>query len=176
MCLHGIEVYYGWLPTATNDAGSGSSHRCRVTSGSSLPPWWFRQWPTPRYTSYWYGWSAVYQFGSGCAEDMEAVKTFPFVPLFPSLLFYSLHLFFGSRPGTNGIGTGCYRLPMEVEFPRAPDQPKGHHWAIPIGCGTYGFVRLHTLNGCLITPFHSISFISLVLALAAQEVCAKRGG
>jgi len=91
--------------------------------------------------------------------------------LFSSLLF-SLHPFFGSRPGTNGVGTGFYHLPMEVEFPRAPDPPKGRYWALPIGCGTYGFVWLRTLNGCLITPFHSLSFLSLVLALAAQEVCA----
>ena len=48
---------------------------------------------------------------------MEAVMTFPFVPLFPSLLFSSLHLFFGSRPGTNVVGTGFYHLPMEMRFP-----------------------------------------------------------
>jgi hypothetical protein len=43
-----------------------------------------------------------------------------------SLLFSILYCFFGSRPGTNGVGTGFYHLPMEVEFPRAPDPPKGH--------------------------------------------------
>jgi len=43
------------------------------------------------------------------------------------LLFSSLHLFFGFRPSTNGVGTGFYHLPMEVEFPRAPDPPKGRH-------------------------------------------------
>jgi hypothetical protein len=42
---------------------------------------------------------------------------------FPSLLFSSL---IGSRPGINGVGMGFYHLPQEVEFPRAPDPPKGH--------------------------------------------------
>jgi hypothetical protein len=44
--------------------------------------------------------------------------------LFSSLLFTSLLI--GSRPGTNGVGMGFYHLPLEVEFPRAPDPPKGH--------------------------------------------------
>jgi hypothetical protein len=58
---------------------------------------------------------------------MEAVQTFPFVPLFPSLLFSSVYHLFGSQPGTNGVGTGFSHLPMEVEYPRAPDPPKGRH-------------------------------------------------
>jgi len=41
---------------------------------------------------------------------------------------------------------------VEVEFPRAPDPPNGYHTVL-IGCGTYGFVRLRTLNGCLIVFF-----------------------
>ena len=59
-----------------------------------------------------------------------------------SCFFSSSLLFFGSRPGTNGVGMGFYLLPLEVEFPRAPDPLKGRHWAVPVGCGTYGFVRL----------------------------------
>jgi len=39
----------------------------------------------------------------------------------------SLRLLFGSRPGTNGVGICFYHLPMEVEFPRVPGQPKCHH-------------------------------------------------
>ena len=38
---------------------------------------------------------------------------------------------------------------VKVEFPRVPDPPNGYHTAL-IGCGTYGFVRLRTLNGYLI--------------------------
>jgi len=33
---------------------------------------------------------------------------------------------------------------VEVEFPRAPDPAKGRHRAVPIGCGTYGLIRLRT--------------------------------
>jgi hypothetical protein len=49
-----------------------------------------------------------YELGSGSADDMEAVQTFPFVPLFPSLLFSSLlsSVPIGFRSGTNGVGTG----------------------------------------------------------------------
>jgi hypothetical protein len=54
---------------------------------------------------------------------------------------------------------------VEVEFPRAPDPPNGYHMML-IGCGTYGFVRLRTLNGCLI-----VSFPTLVRVYAAQGVC-----
>ena len=46
---------------------------------------------------------------------------------FGCFLVSSLLLFFGSRPGTNGVGMGFYHQPMEVEFPRAPDPPKGRH-------------------------------------------------
>jgi len=40
---------------------------------------------------------------------------------------------------------------VEVQFPRAPDPPNGYHMVL-IGCGTYGFVHLRTLNGCLVVP------------------------
>jgi len=103
-------------------------------------------------------------YGSSSAISFCSIVSF-------SSLFSS-SLLIGFRPGTNGVGMGFYHLPMEVEFPRAPDPPKGRHWAVPIGCGTYAFVWLRTSNGCLITPFHSLSFLSLVLASAAQEVCA----
>ena len=41
---------------------------------------------------------------------------------------------------------------VEVEFPRVPDLPNGYHMVL-IGCGTYGFVHLRTLTGCLIVSF-----------------------
>jgi hypothetical protein len=41
---------------------------------------------------------------------------------------------------------------VEVEFPRAPDSPNLYHMVL-IGCGIYGFVCLHTLNGYLIVCF-----------------------
>jgi len=41
---------------------------------------------------------------------------------------------------------------VEMEFPRARDPPNGYHTVL-IGCGTYGFVCLRTLNGCFIAFF-----------------------
>jgi len=127
-----IDVSSWWIPNARTYAGSGSSHRWAVSSVRSLPHWWFRQWPTPRYTNH------AYEFVYGSAEDMTAVQTFPFVPLFPS------HLFFGSRPSRNGISMGFYSVPMEAEFPYSPDTPIRRHWAVTIGCGIYCFVRFCT--------------------------------
>jgi len=43
------------------------------------------------------------------------------------LVLSSLLLFFGSRPGTNGVSTGFYHQSMDVEFPCALDAPKGRH-------------------------------------------------
>jgi len=54
---------------------------------------------------------------------------------------------------------------VEVVFPRSPDQPNGYHMVL-IGCGTYGFVCMRTLNGCLI-----VSFPTLEWDYTAQEVC-----
>jgi len=42
---------------------------------------------------------------------------------------------------------------LEVGFPSAPDLPNGYHTVL-ICCGTYRFIRLCTLNGCLIVSFH----------------------
>ena len=41
---------------------------------------------------------------------------------------------------------------MEVEFPRTPDPPNGYHTVL-IGCGTYGFLPLRTLNSGSIVSF-----------------------
>jgi hypothetical protein len=41
---------------------------------------------------------------------------------------------------------------VEVEFPCEPDPPNGYHMVL-IGCGTYGFVHLRTLSGCLVVSF-----------------------
>jgi hypothetical protein len=49
---------------------------------------------------------------------------------------------------------------VEVEFPRAPDPPNGYHLVLS-GCGTYGFVGLHTLNGYSIVSFSFYSCTGL---------------
>ena len=59
---------------------SKSSHKPKLTTTLMIPMITYT-----KYTSYGYGWSVEYEFGSGGVEDMEAVQTFPFVPLFPSL-------------------------------------------------------------------------------------------
>ena len=76
------------------------------------------------------------------------------VPSFSSLLFTSLLLWISAQYKWRRHGF----LPppeisqVEVEFPRAPDPPNGYHTVL-IGCGTYGFVHLRTLNGCLVVSF-----------------------
>ena len=90
------------------------------------------------------------------------------VPSFSSLLFTSLLLWISAQYKWRRHGF----LPppeisqVEVEFPRAPDPPNGYHMVL-IGCGTYGFVRLRTLNGYLIVSFPS----TLIRVYAAQGVC-----
>jgi len=48
---------------------------------------------------------------------------------------------------------GFNLLPMDVRFPHALNPPKGHHWVSPIGCRTYGFVHLRTVDDCFIPCF-----------------------
>jgi len=71
--------------------------------------------------------------------------------LFSSLLFTSLLLSISAQYKwrQHGFLPPLERSQVEVEFPRVPDPPNGYHMVL-IGCGTYGFVRLHTLNGNLI--------------------------
>jgi hypothetical protein len=76
------------------------------------------------------------------------------VPSFTSLLFTSLLLWISAQYKWHRHGF----LPppeisqVEVEFPRAPDRPNGYHTVL-IWCGTYVFIHLRTLNGCLIVSF-----------------------
>ena len=75
------------------------------------------------------------------------------------LFLSSLLPFFGSRPGTNGIGMGIYHLLMEAEHSRSPDPPKGRHWAVPIRSGTYDFLRVRTQHECIMLSFLSFSLV-----------------
>jgi len=90
------------------------------------------------------------------------------------LFLYSLVLIFGSRPGTNGVGTGFYHQSMDVEFPRVPDPPKGRHRAVPIGSGTYDFVSVHTQHELYNTYFPFLSF-SLVRFMQPRRSAPKEG-
>ena len=88
------------LLTATTDAGTGSSHRCRVISGSSTTL--IRQWPMLRFEiPEW--WSLV-----GACVRKSRLRDGITVGYF--LFLSSLHLFFWSRHSTNGVGMGFYHL------------------------------------------------------------------
>jgi len=60
---------------------------------------------------------------------------------------------------------------VEAEFPHAPDLPNGYHRVL-IGCATYGFVRLRTLNSCLIA---SILFLLLYGFMQPRWSAPKEG-
>jgi hypothetical protein len=62
---------------------------------------------------------------------------------------------------------------VEVDFPRAPDPPKGYR-TVPIGSGTYDFVRVRTRHECLILP--SVFFPFLLYGLCSPGgLRLKRG-
>jgi hypothetical protein len=52
-------------------------------------------------------------------EDYGLIRSFLLL-----FLFLISFLLIGSRPGINGVGMGCFHLPLEVEFPRAPNPPE----------------------------------------------------
>jgi len=87
---------------------------------------------------------------------------------------FSLLLIFRSQTSSNGVGTGFYHLPMEVDYPSAQDPPKGHHWAhwsvVGLDCSYDCVCRM------IVSFFVSLFFTSLILSLAAQEVCAYGEG
>jgi hypothetical protein len=58
---------------------------------------------------------------------------------------------------------------VEVELLRAPDPPNSYHIVL-IGCGTYGFVHLRTLNGCLV-----VSFLLLYAFMQPRGSAPKEG-
>ena len=117
-----------------------------------------------------------YEFGSGGAEDMEAVQTFPFVPfvpfvpLYPPLLFSS-HLFlldFGPVQIVSAwVFTTCqWRWSFPVHWIR-------RKVAIELYRSVVGLMDSYDCVCRMIVSFFvSLSFTSLTLAVAAQEVCA----
>jgi len=135
------------------DDGSRSSHRCQVISGSSLSPWICRQRPMPRYKlSEW--WSLEHGLESAHMEDGITFGCFVVSPLFSSSL-----LWISAQYKWRQVGMGFYYLPMEVEFPHAPDPLKSCQWAVPIGSGTYDFVWTHTQHECIMLCVLSFSLV-----------------
>jgi hypothetical protein len=86
------------------------------------------------------------------------------------LFLSSFLLFFGSRPGTNGVGMGFYHLPLEVVFSRARDRPKGRPVRYQSEAGlirSYEYVRR--------TFVSLISFLSLYGWLQPRGLLLKWG-
>jgi len=86
--------------------------------------------------------------------EMEIWRTVSLWMFLLSLLFTSLFLWIPAQYKwrRHGFLPPPETSQVEVEFPRAPDPPNGYHTVL-ICCGTYGFVRLRTLNSCLIVSF-----------------------
>jgi len=60
---------------------------------------------------------------------------------------------------------------VEVGFPRAPDPPKGY-CTVPIGSGTFEFVRVRTRHDCLMLSF---PFLSLVRYMQPRRSAPREG-
>jgi len=59
-----------------------------------------------------------------------------------SLVFLITFASFGSRPGTNRVGTGFGHVPLRVEFPCAPDPPNDYRM-VPDRALDFVMIRIH---------------------------------
>jgi len=118
----------------------------------------------------------LYEFGGGDKEELrsEARKRRKWVHRvselrtggklsigrsFLLLLLFSI-LYYFLDPGPVQMASAQVLPPpdrsqVEVEFPRAPDPPKGY-CTVPIGSGTFEFVRVHTWHDCSMLPLLSL--------------------
>jgi len=114
---------------------------------------------------------------NGPMADLPEVEIWRTVSLWMSLLsFYFSSVYFFTPLDLGQLQMASARvLPspetsqVAVEFPRAPDQPNDYHMVL-IGCGTYWFVRLHTLNGCFI-----VSYLQLYRFMQPRRCPPKEG-
>jgi hypothetical protein len=154
MWLHASDVYDWWSPTVTNEAGSGSSHRCQIMSGSSTT---LMNSDKGLHRDTWAtgmdGWRSMDSVRKWRYRGRDHFWMFSCL----SLLFSSVDLGLAQMASAWDFST-FWVSQVEVEFPHAPDVLKGHHWAVPISCGTYGFVRLHTSDDCFIPHFPLLLF------------------
>jgi len=67
-----------------------------------------------------------------------------------------------------------HQLPFEVKIWFAPDWPTYQHWAVPIGCGTSGCIRVHMLSDYFIPWFPCLLFPYTVFG-SEGGVCYERG-
>jgi len=131
----------------------------------ALPPWQFRQWPTPRYKLLEW-WSLGNGLGSWDNEGRDPFGYFLVSHFSSSLLWISAWYKWCRR--------GFYHQLMEVEFPFVQDPAKGCHQAIPIGSRTYNSVWVGTRQKCTMLP--SLSFPFLLYGFCSPEgLHLKRG-
>jgi len=186
-----IDVYDGWLPMATNDACCGSSHRCQGMSGSSTT----LMIPIKNHAEIWTTWYVVCwmnlgvevrrnwgpRLGSGGNGSTEFRNSgqeesnqlgIPIFCFFSSLLFSILHYFIGSRPGTNGVGTGFYRLRMAAQWRLSFPMRRIRRMVTLSGTDRLRDLWLctSTYAAWLLNVFFPFLFSCTVYA--AQEVCA----
>jgi len=117
-------------------------------------------------------WSIEFR-NSGLEESYQLGV--PFFCFFSSLLFSS---YFITSLDLGAVQMASARvLPppdpsqREVEFPRAPDPPKGY-CTVPIGSGTFKFVRVRTRHDCLMLSF---PFLSLVQYMQPRRSAPREG-
>jgi len=104
-----------------------------------------------------------YRYGSGDIEDGITFGGFLVFLLISSSLLWISALYKWRRHG-------FYHLPLEVEFPRAPDPPRGPHELCRSVVGLMG--SYDCVRRMIVHSFPSLVFSALILAYAAQEVYA----
>jgi len=144
---------------------------------------------------YWMAGRMLYEFGRGDNEELRSearerrkwvnrvseLRTGGklsigrcFLLFFSSLLFSSAYFITSLDLGPVLMASARVLPPpdlsqWEVEFPHAPDPPKGHPERLLIGSGTFELVRVRTRHDCLMLSF---PFLFSYTVYAAQEVCA----
>jgi hypothetical protein len=126
---------------------------------------------------------SLYEFGSGDKEefrsdgqDWRKVINWAFLSSVSSLLFSSPYFITSLDLGPVQMASARVLPPpdlsqTEVEFPRAPDPPKGY-CTVPIGSGTFQLVRVRTRHDCYCFPF---LFFSLIRFMQPRRSAPKEG-
>jgi len=137
-----------------------------------------------------------YEFGSGDKEELRSEtrerskwvnrvpelrtggklsigRSFRLFLLFSSLLHTLLLLWISAQYKwrRHGFLPPPDHSQVEVEFPRAPDPPKGYR-TVPIGSGTFESVRVRTRHDCLMLSF---PFLSLVRYMQPRRSAPREG-
>jgi len=183
-----IDAYDCWVMMTMNDAGSGSSHRCQVISVSATTLMILTKnhaeiWTTCHAgcqmsvrVENWRSWglrlgregNGSIEFRNSGQEECNQLGV-PFFYLFSFLFHSSLHDWISTRYKWrhHGFLPPLDRSQVEVEFPSAPDPPKGYR-TVPICSGTSEFVWVRMWHDCIMLSFHSFPFL-------LYSVCSPAG-